>query len=177
MMSNASSSPSQPQPRPRAVSQPSIDLSYYCEDLTNDLEQVLKDAVGGGSFSDVYKYYRDRHAGPPSYFAVKQFRYNSSFKLTEEQTERVSLSNTYLPFCVLTDDNQRIKREIQSWINLKHSNILRLEGILYRGGSRFPCLVSQWMHTGTARRYCRSELSGANFMGFVSKLLFPVSDS
>ena len=88
-MSNASTSPSQPQPRPRAVSQPSIDLSYYCEDLTNDLEQVLKDAVGGGSFSDVYKY-KDLHAFPPLYYAVKQFRYHSSYGLSEEQTERVS---------------------------------------------------------------------------------------
>ena len=68
-MSNASTSPSQPQPRPRAVSQLSIDILYYCEDLTDDLEQVLTDAVGGGSFSDVYKY-KDRHASPLLYYAV-----------------------------------------------------------------------------------------------------------
>ena len=88
-MSNASTSPSQTHLRPRAVSQPSIDLSYYCEDLTDDLEQVHPVAVGGGSFSDVYKY-KDLHAFPPLYYAVKQFRYHSSYGLTEEQTERVS---------------------------------------------------------------------------------------
>ena len=88
-MSNASSSPSQTLLRPRAVSQPSIDLSYYCEDLTDDLEQVHPVAVGGGPFSDVYKY-KDLHAFPPLYYAVKQFRYHSSYRLSKEQTERVS---------------------------------------------------------------------------------------
>ena len=88
-MPNAPSPPPQPEPRPRAVSQPSIDLSYYCEDLTDDLEQVLADTVSGGTFSDVFKY-KDRHAFPPLYYAVKQFRYHSSYGLSEEQTERVS---------------------------------------------------------------------------------------
>ena len=88
-MPNAPSPPPQPEPRPRAVSQLSIDILYYCEDLTDELEQVLTDTVGGGTFSDVFKY-KDRHAFPPLYYAVKQFRYNSSYGLSEEQTERVS---------------------------------------------------------------------------------------
>ena len=168
-MSNASSSPSQPQPRPRAVSQPSIDLSYYCEDLTNDLEQVLADTVSGGTFSDVFKY-KDRHAFPPLYYAVKQFRYHSSYGLSKEQTERVSRTEEKKHGSLTNYLHQRIKKEIKSWSRLRHSNILRMEGILYRNGSQFPCLVSQWMYSGTARHYCMQKLNGDDFMKFVSKL-------
>ena len=48
-----------------------------------------------------------------------------------------------------------------------------MEGILYRNGSQFPCLVSQWMYSGTARHYCMQKLNDNDFMKFVSRLSIP----
>lgn len=85
-MSQISGSPIQS--RPVAISRSSIDLSYSCVDLTAELEEAVTSALGGGSFSNIYKY-KDQHADPPLYYAVKEFRYHTSFKLSEKQTERV----------------------------------------------------------------------------------------
>lgn len=84
-MSQISGSPIQS--RPGAISRSSIDLSYSCVDLTAELEEAVSGALGGGSFSNIYKY--KRRDDPPVYYAVKEFRYHTSFKLSEKQTERV----------------------------------------------------------------------------------------
>ena len=93
-MTSTSNSPVHAGQRPTVASQLSIDSSYQCIDLTSELEEATAHSVGGGSFSDVYKY-KLRGDEAPLYFAVKQFRYFLNYRLTDEQTERVSFQSFY----------------------------------------------------------------------------------
>ena len=86
-MEGTSNSPMHARRQLRVASQSSSDFSH-CADLTDKLEQESPHPVGGGSFSDIYKY-KSRTVYRPVYFAVKQFRYFSAYKLNDSQTERV----------------------------------------------------------------------------------------
>ena len=66
---------------------------------------------------------------------------------------------------------QRIKKEILSWRRLTHPNIMPMEGVVYRDGSRFPCLVSRWIPSGTASKYCATAPEDFNILKFVSQCL------
>ena len=89
-MASTSNPPMHARRQLRVASQSSSDFSYHCADLTDKLEQESPHPVGGGSFSDIYKY-KSRTVHRPVYFAVKQFRYFSAYKLNDSQTKRVRL--------------------------------------------------------------------------------------
>lgn len=82
----------------KATSRPStIDVAYSCVDLTTELEETSRAAVGGGTFSDVYKY-QDRHANPRVYYAIKSFRYHHCYNLDREKTEKVTSLSSFCRF-------------------------------------------------------------------------------
>lgn len=76
------------QTRSRVSSRPSIDATYFCPDLSDELEETSPKAQAGGSFSDVYKY-RDRRADPPVFYAIKAFRYNCYNDIDKQKAEKV----------------------------------------------------------------------------------------
>jgi hypothetical protein len=55
------------------------------------------------------------------------------------------------------------------WIPLEHDNVLPLLGICHipDDPSKLPCLISPWMHQGTAREYLNSN-SNTDLKEFVS---------
>lgn len=57
-------------------------------DLTPDLEEASPVIQGCGAFSDVYKY-KDRHANPPVFYAIKSFRNYYCNELNKEKAEKV----------------------------------------------------------------------------------------
>ena len=52
---------------------------------------------------------------------------------------------------------QQFAKEVYVWSKLSHPNVLPLLGFAFCEDTRFPLLVSAWMHLGTAWSYVQNN--------------------
>ena len=51
---------------------------------------------------------------------------------------------------------KKMAREICVWSSLKHENVLKLHGMLYRNNNALPSLVADFMEMGTAYQFIKN---------------------
>ncbi|KAI5117622.1 hypothetical protein M0805_001265 [Coniferiporia weirii] len=119
-----------------------LDLETRVENLTDLLEATDPDSnpFARGGFSQVFLY-QARNFIPGiltagDIYAVKMPRYYAGSQ--GKENDRLI---------------RKLKREIITWIPLRHPNVLRLRGVMYTDDNPFPCLVSDFMESGTAVEY------------------------
>ncbi|KAL5501025.1 hypothetical protein ACEPAH_9412 [Sanghuangporus vaninii] len=105
--------------------------------LTGYLEEIDGTTFACGGYADLYKYRcRDFIFDPGAenaVFAVKAPR----MKFVMDRDKSIA----------------KMHREIGVWASLRHENVLKLHGILYRNNNPLPSLVSDFMEKGTAVQY------------------------
>ena len=52
---------------------------------------------------------------------------------------------------------QQFAKEVYVWSKLSHPNVLPLLGFAFCEDTRFPLLISEWMHFGTAWSYVQDN--------------------
>ncbi|KAF9472095.1 kinase-like protein [Pholiota conissans] len=117
--------------------------SVVLNDLTGEVYKD-EDAVGGGSYSDVYTGLWMTGKAAALKVAIKVFR-----------------SHIYSRGDILKLD-EILKKEMHIWGSLKHPNIVLFYGIAFDFG-KGPAMVSQWMNQGALLEYVEKERSNLDF--------------
>ncbi|KAL5514076.1 hypothetical protein ACEPAG_2837 [Sanghuangporus baumii] len=108
--------------------------------LTGYLEEIDGTTFACGGYADLYKYRCRAFIFDPgaenAVFAVKAPR----MKFVMDRDKSIA----------------KMHREIGVWASLRHDNVLKLHGILYRNNNPLPSLVSDFMEKGTAVQYLDS---------------------
>ncbi|KAF8839146.1 kinase-like protein [Paxillus ammoniavirescens] len=134
-------------------------------DLTGCVVREGQEPFSCGGFGDIYRGTL-RISGRSIDVAVKAIRTYSADDGDDTKREKVSLVG-FLPLSVLVQQAvQRIRREIKTWLNLDHNNVVPLFGTTMNFG-RFPAMVSdvaaglRYLHS---RSVVHGDLSGSNVL-------------
>ncbi|KAF9225089.1 kinase-like protein [Gyrodon lividus] len=116
-----------------ALMQSGSDVNSFPDDLTRYVVREGEDPFASGGFGDVYRG-TFRMGGRVIDVAVKAIR---TYSADDGDYAR---------------DKKRFRREIRSWMNLNHINVLPLLGTTMNFG-RFPAMVCPWLENGSLTSY------------------------
>ncbi|KIJ10303.1 hypothetical protein PAXINDRAFT_102054 [Paxillus involutus ATCC 200175] len=120
-------------------------------DLTGYVVREGQDPFSSGGFGDIHRGTL-RMSGRSIDVAVKAIRTYSTDDGDDAKREQVSRVD-FLPLSVLVQQAvQRIRREIKTWLNLDHNNVVPLFGTTMKFG-RFPAMVCPWLENGSLTSY------------------------
>ncbi|KAF8835173.1 WD40 repeat-like protein [Paxillus ammoniavirescens] len=105
----------------------------FAHNLTGYVVQEGKDPFACGSFGDIYRG-KLRMNGTSIDVAIRT--YGSTNDDDDDDAQK----------------NERLLREIKTWVNLQHVNILPLFGTTM-GLGRFPAMICPWLENGTLSSY------------------------
>ena len=123
-------------------------------DLSNSIIDTFRKAIAYGGDSEVFRGCLRRDESEPLDVAIKRLR----FHVDEEKVKKARPSlNALKRTSGLTNVVQQFARELYVWSKLSHPNVLPLLGFAICEETRFPSLISEWMHFGTAWKYVREN--------------------
>ncbi|KIJ10304.1 hypothetical protein PAXINDRAFT_102055 [Paxillus involutus ATCC 200175] len=129
-----------------------IDIrSNFPPDLTGRVVRESQDPFSCGGFGDIYRSTL-RMSGRSIDVAVKAIRTYTDDDGDDAKKEQVSIVE-FLPLSLLVQQAvQRFRREIKTWLNLDHNNVVPLFGTTMNFG-RFPAMVCPWLENGSLTSY------------------------
>ncbi|KAF8833686.1 kinase-like protein [Paxillus ammoniavirescens] len=122
--------------------------SNFAHDLTGYVVRDGEEPITSGSFGDIYKG-KVRLDGKSVDVAVKAIRTYSADDGDDAQK------------------NKKFRRELKTWANLDHVNILPLFGTTMNFG-RFPAMVCPWLENGSLTSYLERRHDALNHAGRAS---------
>ncbi|KIJ11351.1 hypothetical protein PAXINDRAFT_101706 [Paxillus involutus ATCC 200175] len=125
--------------------------SNFAHDLTGHVIQEGERPFASGSFGDIYRGTL-RMKGRTIDVAVKAIRTYSVDDGDDAKKKKVSVVE-FLSLSVLVQQVvQKFRRELKTWLNLDHINILPLFGTTTNFG-QFPAMVCPWLENGSLTAY------------------------
>ena len=123
-------------------------------DVMKDITYKCQSVAAYGGYSEVFRGRLRKGVNVHVDIAVKRLR----FHVDEAKVKRVRPFFASLQgICWLTRLVQQFAQEVYVWSKLSHPNVLPLLGFAICEETRFPLLVSEWMHLGTAWTYVQSN--------------------
>ena len=129
---------------------PNVLLRIRHLDVTRNITDKSHKTVAHGGYSDVFRGRLRKSKKERVRVAIKRLRFNTGEKKVMKARPSLTVSDELLS---LHDLSQQFAKEVYVWSKLSHPNILPLLGYAICEETRFPLLVSEWMHHGTAWSY------------------------
>ena len=145
----STSSPSTP--ASKAINQDVLSRIQHL-DVTKNIQDRSRTSVAYGGYSEVFTGRLRRVGNERVDVAIKRLR----FHVGEEKALKVRPLALAKEFHLMRFV-QQFAKEVYVWSKLSHPNILPLLGFAFCKETRFPLLVSEWMHLGTAWSYVQEN--------------------